>query len=114
MTAYPPAPWRMHGSMWLSVLRLGRAADERHPAGTYGVALVDYREPSPLTYGELLVARTTRNRAGERAVTITDIWVDSTMALCAADVRRMELLLKAQSRRADRESVASTKAALEV
>lgn len=81
MTAYPPAPWRMHGSLWLSVFRLGHAVDERHPPGTYGVALVDYREPSPLTYGELLLARTTRNRAGERAVTITDIWVDSPASM---------------------------------
>ncbi|GAB2991801.1 acetoacetate decarboxylase family protein [Nocardioides montaniterrae] len=63
--------------MWLTVLRLGRDVDERHPAGIYGVALVDYREPSPLTYAELLVARSLTNRAGQRAVTITDIWVDS-------------------------------------
>lgn len=77
MTGYPPAPWQMHGSMWLSAFRLGHDVDERHPAGTYAVALVDYREPSPLTYGELLVARTTKNRAGKGAVTITDIWVDS-------------------------------------
>jgi hypothetical protein len=75
--AYPPAPWRMHGSMWLTAFRLGKAADGHHPAGIYGVALVDYREPSPLTYGELLVARSSTNRAGKRAVTITDIWVDS-------------------------------------
>jgi len=67
----------MHGSLWLSVFRLRDDVDERHPAGTYGVALVDYREPSPLTYGELLLARTTTNRAGKGAVTITDIWVDS-------------------------------------
>ena len=81
MTAYPPAPWKMHGSMWLTVLRLPRAVDEEHPAGIYGAALVDYREPSPLTYGELLVARSTRNRRGERAVTITDIWVDSPASM---------------------------------
>jgi len=67
----------MHGSLWLSVFRLSKQYDDVHPAGTYGVALVDYREPSPLAYGELLVARTTTNRAGKRAVTITDIWVDS-------------------------------------
>lgn len=77
MSAYPPAPWHMHGSLWLSVFRLGAAADERHPAGTYGVALVSYEEPSPLTYHELLVARTTKDHAGKGAVTITDIWVDS-------------------------------------
>lgn len=81
MTDYPPAPWRMHGSMWLSVFRLRDAADERHPAGIYGMALVDYREPSPLTYGELLVARSVTDSEGERAVTITDIWVDSPASM---------------------------------
>ncbi|MCX6400106.1 MAG: acetoacetate decarboxylase family protein [Propionibacteriales bacterium] len=78
MTSYPPAPWHMHGSLWLSVFRLREDADERHPAGQYGVALVSYEEPSPLTYHELLVARTTRAADGKGAVTITDIWVDST------------------------------------
>lgn len=77
MTSYPPAPWHMHGSLWLSVFRLREDADERHPAGHYGVALVSYVEPSPLTYHELLVARTTRDGDGKGAVTITDIWVDS-------------------------------------
>ena len=77
MSTYPPAPWHMHGSLWLTAFRIAEDVDERHPAGTYGVALVRYDEPSPLTYGELLVARTTRNRAGKSAVTITDIWVDS-------------------------------------
>jgi acetoacetate decarboxylase len=67
----------MHGAMWLTVFRLAQDADERHPAGIYGAALVDYRDPSPLTYGELLLARSLTNRRGERAVTITDIWVDS-------------------------------------
>lgn len=77
MSVYPPAPWHMHGSLWLSVFRLGADVDERHPAGTYGVALVSYEEPSPLTYHELLLARTVKNSAGKGAVTITDIWVDS-------------------------------------
>ncbi len=74
---YPPAPWRMHGSLWLSVFRLGGAVDAHHPAGTYGAALVTYEEPSPLTYHELLLARTTRGADGKGVVTITDIWVDS-------------------------------------
>jgi acetoacetate decarboxylase len=83
MTAYPPAPWLMHGSMWLTVLRLGHDVDPAHPAGIYGVALVDYQHPSPLTYGELLLARTTSPSTGagkrrrDQVVTITDIWVDS-------------------------------------
>ncbi len=77
MNPYPPAPWHMHGSLWLSVFRLSEDVDERHPAGQYGVALVSYEEPSPLTYHELLVARTSKDAAGKGAVTITDIWVDS-------------------------------------
>ncbi|WP_435771224.1 acetoacetate decarboxylase family protein [Nocardioides sp. SYSU DS0651] len=75
--SYPPAPWHMHGSLWLSVFRLAEDVDDRHPAGQYGVALVGYEEPSPLTYGELLVARTVKNADSRGAVTITDIWVDS-------------------------------------
>ncbi|KRA37523.1 MULTISPECIES: acetoacetate decarboxylase family protein [unclassified Nocardioides] len=77
MSLYPPAPWHMHGSLWLSVFRIAEDVDERHPAGTYGVALVSYEEPSPLTYHELLLARTTKAADGKGAVTITDIWVDS-------------------------------------
>ena len=68
MNPYPPAPWHMHGSLWLSVFRLGRDVDAHHPAGTYGVALVSYEEPSPLTYHELLLARTVKNAAGKGAL----------------------------------------------
>lgn len=83
----------MHGSLWLSVFRQREDVDELHPAGTYGVALVSYEEPSPLTYHELLVARTTTAKSagsasdrrpdakGKGAVTITDIWVDSEASL---------------------------------
>ncbi len=69
---YPPAPWQMHGQMWMSLFRV-RAGDhpEREP-GVYGAALVSYEEPSPLTYSELLVARRVDGK-----VNITDIWVDS-------------------------------------
>jgi hypothetical protein len=81
VTPYPPAPWHMHGSLWLTAFRLKDDVDERHPAGSYGVALVSYEEPSPLTYHELLVARTVKNRAGKGAVSITDIWVDSETSL---------------------------------
>lgn len=82
MTTYPSAPWHMHGSMWLSVFRLGEDVDESRPAGIYGAALVDYREPSPLTYGELLVARTVPTGSkGANPVTITDIWVDSPASM---------------------------------
>ena len=76
--AYPDAPWPMVGSMWLSVFRLKKDVDELRPAGIYGAAFVSYTEGSPLTYSELLVARSMRKDEGKgRKVTITDIWVDS-------------------------------------
>lgn len=75
-TTYPPAPWRMHGQLWLSLFRVRAGDHPARPAGVYGVALVKYEEPSPLTYGELLVARTR-----EKAVTISDIWVDSPQSV---------------------------------
>lgn len=74
--AYPPAPWDMVGSLWLSLFRLRAAVDDLRPAGVYGVAFVSYEEGSPLTYSELLVARPVRED-GLKAVSITDIWVDS-------------------------------------
>jgi hypothetical protein len=77
-TTYPPAPWQMHGQLWLSLFRV-RAGDhpDRAP-GVYGVALVKYEEPSPLTYGELLVAHVVATGGTpKKAVSITDIWVDS-------------------------------------
>lgn len=73
--AFPPAPWQLRGHAWLSVFRLRRPADERHPAGVYAVALVDYRPDSPLTYHELLVGRAVEQDG--RRLSITDIWVDS-------------------------------------
>ncbi len=73
---YPEAPWNMTGQLWLSLFRV-RAGDhpDREP-GVYGVALVKYEEPSPLTYGEILVAR-----QYNKAVNITDIWVDSIQSV---------------------------------
>jgi hypothetical protein len=71
-TTYPPAPWHMHGQLWLSLFRVREGDHPDREPGVYGVALVKYEEPSPLTYGELLVAH-----QHEKAVTITDIWVDS-------------------------------------
>jgi hypothetical protein len=89
---YPPAPWQMHGQLWLSLFRV-RAGDhpDREP-GVYGAALVKYEEPSPLTYGELLLAHlvptegdpaSSRKGAASsrKAVTITDIWVDSPASM---------------------------------
>lgn len=74
--SYPAAPWNMAGQLWLSLFRV-RPGDhpEREP-GIYGVALVKYEDPSPLTYGELLVARPV-----DGAVNITDIWVDSPASM---------------------------------
>jgi acetoacetate decarboxylase len=74
--SYPAAPWNMTGQLWLSLFKV-RAGDhpDREP-GIYGVALVRYEEPSPLTYGELLVAR-----PFNKAVNITDIWVDSIQSV---------------------------------
>jgi hypothetical protein len=68
---YPEAPWQMQGQLWLSLFRV-RGVEGR-PDGVYGAAFVSYEPGSELTYSELLVARP----APGRAVTITDIWVDS-------------------------------------
>jgi acetoacetate decarboxylase len=80
----------MHGDLWLSAFRL-RGSSAR-PAGWYAAAFVVYREPSPLTYSELLVARLADdrpssglaglvNRLPTGPVTVTDIWVDSPDSL---------------------------------
>jgi acetoacetate decarboxylase len=84
-TSYPPAPWQMHGQLWLSLFRV-RAGDHRdREPGVYGAALVRYEDPSPLTYAELLVAHLVAPDpdAGRRsrAVSITDIWVDSPQSV---------------------------------
>lgn len=78
-TAYPPAPWPMVGSLWLTLFKVARDVDALRPAGIYGAAFVSYEEGSPLTYRELLVARPVADPAGGRGrrVSITDIWVDS-------------------------------------
>ncbi|MCD4534389.1 acetoacetate decarboxylase family protein [Nocardioides sp. cx-169] len=76
---YPAAPWRMVGSLYLTLFRLRDAVDESRPAGVYGAAFVSYDEGSPLTYSELLVARPASKEHSTRRgrVEITDIWVDS-------------------------------------
>ena len=79
--AYPPAPWDMVGQLWLTLFRLREPVDERRPAGVYGAAFVRYEEGSPLTYGELLVARPVTTNEHGRRVTITDIWVDSPASI---------------------------------
>ena len=80
MDSYPPAPWDMVGQLWLSLFRLREPVDELRPAGVYGAAFVSYEEGSPLTYSELLVARPVRHD-DLKAVSITDIWVDSPVSV---------------------------------
>lgn len=75
LPTYPAAPWHMHGQLWMSLVRVPEPVDDLRPAGTYGIAVVDYQQPSPLTYGELLVGRVVKSPV--KGVTITDIWVDS-------------------------------------
>ena len=74
---YPPAPWTMHGQLWLSLFRVRRGVDEQRPAGVYGAAFVSYEPGSDLTYSELLVARPVSTDEHGRRVQICDIWVDS-------------------------------------
>jgi hypothetical protein len=76
---FPPAPWNMHGQLWLSLFRVREGDHPDREPGVYGAALVSYERPSPLTYSELLVARTVK-RDGNH-VNITDIWVDSQDSL---------------------------------
>ena len=73
---YPDAPWNMTGQLWLSLFKVREGDHPDREPGVYGVALVKYEEPSPLTYGELLVARPLN-----KAVNITDIWVDSIQSV---------------------------------
>jgi len=77
---YPPAPWNMHGQLWLSLFRVREGDHRDREPGVYGAALVSYEQPSPLIYSELLVARHVK-AAGGRRVNITDIWVDSEGSL---------------------------------
>src|SRR3954454_22992542 len=81
-TSYPPAPWQMHGQLWLSLFRIARGDHADRAPGIYGVALVKYEDPSPLTYGELLVAHlVSTGSTPSRAVSITDIWLVSLASM---------------------------------
>lgn len=73
---FPSPPWKMNAQMWLSLFVLRSSPRPDRPAGLYGAAFVDYRQGSPLTYHELLVARLLI-QGGSRYVRITDMWVDS-------------------------------------
>jgi len=68
---YPAPPWQMQGQLWLSLFRV-RGVEGRRD-GMYGAAFVSYEPGSELTYSEVLVA----HPGPDRAVSITDIWVDS-------------------------------------
>jgi len=68
---YPAPPWQMQGQLWLSLFRV-RGVEGRRD-GVYGAAFVSYEPGSELTYSEVLVA----HPGPDRAVSITDIWVDS-------------------------------------
>ncbi len=77
---YPPAPWRLHGQLWLSLFRVRQGDHADCGPGIYAAALVSYEHPSPLIYSELLVARRVR-AAGAPRINITDIWVDSEASM---------------------------------
>jgi hypothetical protein len=82
---YPPAPWQLHGQLWVSLFGVRAADHPQHRGGLYGAAFVSYEAPSPLTYSEVLLARLARRGDGPGGmgrsplvpVEITDIWVDS-------------------------------------
>ena len=40
--SYPPAPWQMHGQLWVSLFRVREGDHPDRPAGVYGAALVSY------------------------------------------------------------------------
>jgi hypothetical protein len=75
--SYPPAPWHMVGSLWLTLFKVRDRVGDLRPAGIYGAAFVSYEAGSPLTYSEFLVARPISTDKDGRRVSITDIWVDS-------------------------------------
>lgn len=85
-TAYPSAPWQLHGQAHFHVLavraeRLPPTPDGFRPLVVGGrglviVGWVDYREGSILRYGELLAAVVGRWSGGLTA-TVTHMWVDS-------------------------------------
>jgi acetoacetate decarboxylase len=70
-SGYPAAPWRLRGQMWGTLFAV--SGGPGRPRGRYAAAFVSYEPDSPLTYSELLVARS----LGGTRVQVTDIWVDS-------------------------------------
>ena len=92
MTAYPPEPWYLGGSMLVSVFRVPPEAippiaipDGRRPLRLgrrviVGAAFARYVPGGVLDYDELLVAVPSFGRGGLR-ITITRIWVDSEASM---------------------------------
>jgi len=90
MSAYPPQPWNLAGTAyvslwWVPVAELPRVPQGITPARIAGhapicTARVDYRPPGQLAYHELLSAVAVHN--GQRgSACITEIWVDSPASL---------------------------------
>jgi hypothetical protein len=85
-TAYPPAPWVLHGQANFHVLAVRAHSLPPVPAGFTPLCLggfglvvvgwVDYQGGSILRYGELLAAVAGR-WAGGISATVTHMWVDS-------------------------------------
>lgn len=83
---YPAPPWELHGqahghAYLVRAERLPPTPDGFDPLVVAGrglavAAWVDYREPSPLTYGELLAGVVGRHR-GDLLFSVTHMWVDS-------------------------------------
>jgi hypothetical protein len=95
LTAYPPEPWYLGGTMEVSAFRVpitelpadvaeqlspGRVLVRGATDAVVGVACARYAPGGVLQYNELLVATPTVGRAGLR-FTIPQIWVDSAASL---------------------------------
>lgn len=85
--SYPPEPWHLQGTAWISLWRVparalpaGRLPTGARPATVFGRAVVGtawavYRPGGTLAYNEALAA--VRVRAGGRSfTTVTHVWVD--------------------------------------
>jgi hypothetical protein len=91
MTPYPPQPWQLRASAWISIWRvpinLAKSLPglDVSPFQVLGSAVlcsgfVDYQVPGDLTYRECFLAALTRAE-GQWGVSLPLIWVDSQPAL---------------------------------
>jgi acetoacetate decarboxylase len=76
---HPPAPWVLHGQLWLSVFRAGPGRRSGRGPRLCAVALVRYEPPGVLAYDELLVTRPVTRPV--RGATVDQIWVDSAVSM---------------------------------